>query len=292
MIRFLIRFLLSILLLHGTVFSLVSCTTASEDESAESDSGPVDDEESQAANESGSEDTDDGLDEPEEDSDAAQAKEEAPDEQDLESEFEQDKQEVAGADDQLDDGLSKDDLEDKPIETPPPVTTENVEPAPETVPAPSVEQVERARIRDIRYLANSSGGTVVIETSKPIAYQTRMNPNTIQFVIEIADVELPPALQRPYEMKNMNSRIGGINAYQAAGSSTARVVIQLSGAPGSEPIVQQEGTSLVVIPPSAPPPPVAQAEPPKPAPKAETALAARTLDEFLTGNQKFYRRIS
>lgn len=163
--------------------------------------------------------------------------------------------------------------------------------------APLSTAAEKIKIRDIRYLTNSSGGTVVIESSQPVKYQTRLNAATQQFVIEIAGVELPQALQRPYPTKDFNSRIGSINAYQAAGSDTARVVIQLNGKLESDPVVQQEGTSLVVIPPPIAPPPVAQAAP---KPKVNEAnvgnagsLQARTLDEFLTGNQKFYgRRIS
>ncbi|MGE0529510.1 MAG: type IV pilus secretin PilQ, partial [Bdellovibrionales bacterium] len=92
------------------------------------------------------------------------------------------------------------------------------------------------------------------------------------------------------------SRIGSINAYQSQGSSTARVVIQLSGAASGPPVVQQEGASLVVIPPAAPV--VAKGSPSEPAARPgtstsgekESALSARTLDEFLTGNQNFYGR--
>ncbi|HMN69810.1 MAG TPA: type IV pilus secretin PilQ, partial [Bdellovibrionales bacterium] len=129
----------------------------------------------------------------------------------------------------------------------------------------------------------------------PVTYQTRMNAATRQFVIEIADAELPPGLQRPYNVGN-SSAIGGINAYQGAGSSTARIVIQLAGG-GAEPAVQQEGTSLVIVPSSAPA--LADASPQIPAPgdsapvpsaDATQPLAAKTLDEFLTGNQRFYGR--
>jgi type IV pilus assembly protein PilQ len=221
-----------------------------------------------------------------------------------------DAQDELAADEGLEKDLGQQDLQ--PQDQPPaeaPVQTEELQPAapmaeqaPELTPdaappAPvaAAPEAEKARVRDIRYLSNSNGGTIVIETSKPVTYQSRMNPQTQQFVIEIADVELPPALQRPYNMKEFGSRFGSINAYQGAGSTTARVVIQLSGNSG-EPIVQQEGTSLVVIPPTAAAP-VAAAE--APAPKKESmemqrahegSLAAKSLDEFLTGNQKFFGR--
>ncbi len=180
--------------------------------------------------------------------------------------------------------LPADDLEAPPAE---PIAEEPIAPPPPVA--------EKARIRDIRYLANSTGGTVVIETNQPVTYQTRMNTATNQFIIEMADVELPQELQRPYNTQGAGSRIGGINAYQTAGSTTARIVVQLAGPTGgAEPVVQQEGTSLVVIPPMAPP--VAKAPPPAPEPAEKKtssgeALSARTLDEFLTGNQKFYGRL-
>ena len=159
-------------------------------------------------------------------------------------------------------------------------------------PAPTESATaEKARVRDIRYVANSTGGTVVIETSRPITYQTRLNADTHQYVIELADVELPATLQRPFLTKDFNSRIGSINAYQGEGSNTARVVIQMNGNDTVEPVISQEGTSLVVIPPAptnvAAAPKAGAGESEKP---SAQALGARTLDEFLTGNQSFFGR--
>lgn len=161
------------------------------------------------------------------------------------------------------------------------------EPVPAPVPA---DQQDKVAVRDIRYMSNASGGTVVIETSKPVTYQTRYNAQTQQFVIEIANAEMPASLQRPYLTKDFNSRIGSINGYQGEGSTTARVVIQMNGKGEGEPVAQQEGNSIVVIPPA---PMIAQKPVTTPKAKNESpgALAARTLDEFLTGNQKFFGRL-
>jgi type IV pilus assembly protein PilQ len=203
----------------------------------------------------------------------------------------------SGGDLDLDKELSDQDLQPEPLakndvqaeEVPPPAEVAPEVPPPAETPPPASE---KAKITNIRFMNNANGGTVVIETTKPVTYQSRMNSATQQFVIEVADVELPASLQRPYNMKEFGSRFGSVNAYQSAGSSTARIVIQMSGAMAAEPLVQQEGTSLVVIPPA--PAPVAAATPAPEkqtsAPQHEGALQARTLDEFLTGNQKFYGR--
>jgi type IV pilus assembly protein PilQ len=308
-----IRFLLAALLLHFSV-SMISCTSKDvEDnpnatEEGNGSAGPIDESEitdtAATTKAGGEDDLENELagEKPAEGAPEASASAETvpPNEATPPAEV------VPPAEDELSKDLSEQDLEpsapvaknDAPIkedELAPPTDEPSLEVEP---PVPGAEapppQVEKAKVRDIRYMSNANGGTVVIETSKPVTYQSRMNPATQQFVIEIADVELPAALQRPYNMKEFGSRFGSVNAYQSAGSTTARVVIQMSGPAATEPIVQQEGTSLVVIPPAAPavaantPEPSASAVQ-KPA-QGQSALSARTLDEFLTGNQRFYGR--
>lgn len=289
-----IRFLLVILILHFSLSTLTACTSSSTEDEASDEAGPIEDD---GDSEVADDDTEESVEEPAEETaseDGTQKDEtaEASDD-DLESEFDKDTEDKATNEGELEDDLQKDELAEKPVDPPPPVVTEEM-PEPEPVAPPPVVE-EKARIRDIRYLSNSSGGTVVIETSKPVNYQTRMNAATNQFVIEVADAELPPALQKPIELRNQGSRIGGINAYQGSGSQTARIVIQLAGQSSGEPIVQQEGTSLVVIPPAPVPVAIVEPERTKPAEtvtsQPETALAAKTLDEFLTGNQKFFGRV-
>lgn len=292
-----IRLLLIFLFLHASVFTLTSCTSpGGSDDLAADEAGPIEDEDldedlaedaapgddefadgSEAADDSGDEET--AEDAPEEDTVAEEGGDEI-------SEAPAD-EEVAAEDvplEEEDELAASDEIDELDDSTPIPA------------PVPESEAPEKARIRDIRYVANTSGGTVVIQSTKAVSYQTRMNPSTNQFIIEIADVELPEALQRPFPMKDSSSRIGSINAYQAKGSNTARVVIQLTSAGTGEPIVQQEETSLVVIPPAPAPVTVAEKKSVGPslgAAKSRStgqALSAQTLDEFLTGNQKFFGR--
>lgn len=292
------RYILSLLLVFHFGLGLVSCTSPETDDEFSDATEPIADEEIADAGVDGGDvadaedaelESDEGLDAVDDNLESGEDVAAGDEGLDEESEFED---ELAAEPEQQaqNDLAPADELE--PAE---PMQEPLAEPTPEPTPdvPPPVIIEEKAKVRDIRFMANSSGGTVVIETDKPVTYQSRLNPATQQFVIEIADVELPPSLQRP--LPTQSSRIGSINAYQGAGASTARVVIQLSGPSSGEPIVQQEGTSLVVIPPT-PPPVVAKTEPPSaPTPSSESpkegALQARTLDEFLTGNQKFYGRL-
>lgn len=306
-----IRLLLAFLIAFHFGFSLVSCTSLSDEENISEENEPINDADVSA--DSGAAASDDGLADSgpaEDDLDADVGNEVA---EDIDETPVASNDEPAKSEDDLEGDLDGDLAADEPQQKaeepaapaePLPELEDDLqaaEPTPEPVPEPvepPAPVIEKARVTDIRFLANSGGGTVVIETSKPVTYQTRLNSATQQFVIEIADVELPPALQRPYDTRGAGSRISGINAYQSAGSETARIVVQMSGTGGTEPIVQQEGSSLVVIPPSPPvvaksapiEPPVSEGPPVARTARAEGALQARTLDEFLTGNQKFYGR--
>ncbi len=179
-------------------------------------------------------------------------------------------------------------------EVPPPVVAE-----------PKSISTSAADINNISYLANQNGGTVVIEASGPLSYQVRKKPETSQVVIEIQGANLPGRLKRPYILKEFDAAFAAINAYQNPGSTTARVVIQLRPGDTSEPVVQQEGNSIVVIPgspaasavaenkpdtPNSEEPDQAQISDVKAADADEKALAAKTLDEFLSGSNKFYGR--
>lgn len=150
--------------------------------------------------------------------------------------------------------------ENKAEEPPPPQIVEaQIEPPPpeesvpppivETMPPPLVEepvQAAKAQITNIRYKANDNGGTLVIDGSQPLQYQTRLNSETNQFIVEVENAILPQKLKRPLNTKDMAGGIGGIDAYQNKGSTTARIVVQLrAGVP--EPVIQAEGNSLLVV---------------------------------------------
>ncbi|MES2963594.1 MAG: type IV pilus secretin PilQ [Bdellovibrionota bacterium] len=81
-------------------------------------------------------------------------------------------------------------------------------------------------LTDIRYVSRRGGGTVVIESTSPVTFRTRENRELNQFIVDLANAKLPDRLRRPYNTKDFGQSIASINAYQDAGSSTARVVIQ------------------------------------------------------------------
>jgi len=179
-------------------------------------------------------------------------------------------------------------------------------PTPEEFPEPMVTDQTpstMAQITNIKYLANKSGGTIVIETSAMVSYEVRNKPESNQFVVEISGVSLPDKLKRPYLMKEFDAAFAAINAYQNPGSDVARIVIQGKGA-AAEPVVQQEGNSILVIPSGAGEIPniagEAAGKSPEPEPdqsidvsaaeRDEKALGAQTLDEFVSGDMKFYGR--
>lgn len=127
------------------------------------------------------------------------------------------------------------------VEDVPPPVVEPISPIADEVPRSS-----KAQITNIRYKANDNGGTLVIDGNQPLQYQTRLNSETNQFVVEVENAVLPEKLKRPLNTKDMSGGIGGIDAYQNKGSTTARIVVQLrAGVP--EPIIQPEGNSLLVV---------------------------------------------
>lgn len=199
--------------------------------------------------------------------------------------------------DPLDDSAQPKEEQATPIAeepVPPPVVAEE--------PTPVAEQPTLAEVTNIKFLANQNGGTVVVETSGPVSYQVRNKTETGQYVIEIQGASLPDSLKRPYLLKEFDAAFATINAYQNPGSTTARIVIQAKNANYGEPVVQQEGNSIIVIPgtPTGAPLTVAKKDEPKDttndavdtvaAEADEKALGARNLDEFLTGSSRFYGR--
>lgn len=197
---------------------------------------------------------------------------------------------------------------EEPVIAPPPVIAED----PFSAPITPVISGTVAQITDIRYNAGPGGGSLVVVGDAPLNYQTRLNSETNQFVVEIPGANLPERLKRPFLMKDFpNAKIGAVNAYQKSGSTTARIVVQLKDASVGEPLVMAEGNSLNIIPESG------QAiagsgdigsgegsstfgtteifDAPYSAPTgggggSQTVLAARSLEEFMVGNNKFYGR--
>ena len=103
-------------------------------------------------------------------------------------------------------------------------------------------------ITNIQFLAGERGGTVVIMGDSEMEYQTRLNQNTNQYIVDISNAFLPKKLRRPFIMKDFKSaRFGAIHAYQEEGSSIVSVVMQMKD-DSANPSVEQKGNMIYVIP--------------------------------------------
>lgn len=151
-------------------------------------------------------------------------------------------------------------------------------------------------ITALQFRANDNGGTVVVEGDGPMHFDTRLNPDTNQFVIEIPSSKLPTKLTRPLNTRDFGGNVGAVNAYQNANSGTTRIVVQLRpGAP--EPVVQAEGNSLLVVTTPAPSSdPMAQAgggemvaeESVEVETPNSKLMSSDNLEDFIANNQTFY----
>lgn len=98
------------------------------------------------------------------------------------------------------------------------------------------------RVVGLDFKGRENGGTIVIRTTGQASYTTRTNESNQQFILEIANAELPSRFRRPYNTKEFEGPIAGIQAYQKPGTRTARFVIQLKEA--IDPLVMQDGGIL------------------------------------------------
>jgi type IV pilus assembly protein PilQ len=102
------------------------------------------------------------------------------------------------------------------------------------------------KITNLKFKANDTGGTVIVEADKPVQYTTRFNADMNQFVVEVENAYLPEKLKRSLNTKDIAGSFGAIDAYQNPGATTARFVVQLRPGVG-EPAVQVEGNSLLIM---------------------------------------------
>lgn len=105
---------------------------------------------------------------------------------------------------------------------------------------------ELATIKSVQYKANEAGGTLLVESDRPVTFQTRVNSQLNQLIVEIQNAKLPEKLKRNLNMKDIAGVIGSVDAYQSDISSTARFVIQLRNG-ANQPFVTTEGNSLLVV---------------------------------------------
>ncbi|WP_413944133.1 type IV pilus secretin PilQ [Bdellovibrio sp. HCB-162] len=177
-------------------------------------------------------------------------------------------------------------------QTPAPTVTETIPtPVQGTAPTVSVPSGSPANITDLKFKANETGGTVVVQADKPLTYTTRTNPDLHQYIIEVDNANLPDRLKRSLNTKDIKGSVGAIDAYQNPGSTTARFVIQLREGV-AEPAVQAEGNSLLIVANGAGTPAeaheVAQADGTNVELSDAKILPSQNLTEFLSGNTKFY----
>lgn len=157
-------------------------------------------------------------------------------------------------------------------------------------PPPTETSTTTANITGLKFKGSDNGGTLIVEADGPLTYTTRSNADLRQFVVEIPNSILPSRLKRNLNTRDIEGSIGSIDAYQNPGSNTSRIVIQLrEGA--SEPAVQAEGKTLLIVASGV----SELAQPEKVAANGlnkdlndEKILTTQSLQEFLSGNQKFY----
>jgi len=109
-------------------------------------------------------------------------------------------------------------------------------------------QAATVDVLDLRYLSKSNGGTIVVRTSGRASYRIREIPEQRQVVLEIANAKLPARLKRPFITREFNQAVSAINAYQEAGSTTARFVVQLRSQDRLR--VEQTGNEIFLAPES------------------------------------------
>lgn len=199
---------------------------------------------------------------------------------------------------------------DEPMaqEPPPPVVAEEPAPAPiETAPVAESSTERPVEITGLKFKANDNGGTVIVEGNGPLNYTTRVNQDLKQYIVEIPNSILPKRLKRTLNTKDIKGAVGAIDAYQSPGSKTSRIVVQMREGFG-EPAVQQEGNALLIVSSgSGGSEMVAEASTPHNADDGDETLtkgegevnvdlnsnkilASQSLEEFLSGNTKFYGR--
>ncbi len=198
-------------------------------------------------------------------------------------------------------------VDEKPVAQepppPPPSIDESVAPEqPVAAEAPRVsEEVASEKpveITDLKYKANDSGGTVIVEANGVVNYTTRVNHDLKQYIVEIPNTILPRKLKRTLNTKDIKGAVGAVDAYQSPGSKTSRIVVQMREG-FAEPVVQQEGnTLLIVTSPSAAGEGNEVASQTSNKGESEVnvdlnsnkILASQSLEDFLSGNTKFYGR--
>ncbi len=176
-----------------------------------------------------------------------------------------------------------------------PDVTETLQSSVPPVPAQQSSFDKPTDITNLKFQANDTGGTIVVEGNGPLQYTTRENAALNQFIVEVENARLPSRLKRSLNTKDIRGAIGTVDAYQKAGSNVARFVIQLrKGA--NAPVVQVEGNNLLIVSSPDLTTTLAQNDVNSMTDHSEInvdlnddkILSSQNLADFLAGNTKFY----
>lgn len=110
---------------------------------------------------------------------------------------------------------------------------------------PQASASNPVRITNLRYVGSKSGGTIIVDGTGPMEFETREAPDRKQIVIEVPNSSLPAQLKRPYITKDFQQNIASVNAYHDKSSNSSKFVIQMNKMSALD--VQAEGNSLVIV---------------------------------------------
>lgn len=282
----------------------VGCTSTEENASDSQFSSEISGE-TQAGDENA--DTDDDTDTDEGDLNAAEA-EDLAEADDLDAEEAEEADAPEASEEVAKDEFVGDEEEaEAEAESPPLPSEPTAEAAPEGAPATDSGESyeEQVVITGVDFKSSENGGTIVIQTNGPAQYTAKDNQKNNQYVVEIQNARLPERFKKPYNTKEFSGPVGMFQGYQPRGSDTAKFVVQLKNSTAMS--VVQEGNSLLIMPGRADAiavnEPAVTEEPSTSEGSAATAgasdegevdndkaLTSKTLDDFLTGDARFYGR--
>ena len=134
------------------------------------------------------------------------------------------------------------------------------------------ESMSLTKIKDIRFVPNSVGGSIVIEANGPMTFTENLNPQTQKLLVEIPNARFESSINPFQQVSDATESVESIETSQ--NGNTAQVIVQV-GKSGARPTLQQEGNSLLII---------AKGQPPPSSPSGEGG----GLSDFFGSNHKYY----
>ena len=113
---------------------------------------------------------------------------------------------------------------------------------------PSLEDSfqEISEIKNIKYENNQEGGTIAIETSDEIQYNSFTDEINKQFILEFASANVPLELEKfyPIKAKSKKTAFTSFKVERNVDTSTVRIVINMKSL--QEPVIQRQGNTLLI----------------------------------------------